>query len=77
MPRTKEVFTIYPRKLKNGKTVYYIARCNTMGKKSISREHAHIERGYLENHIRPWFGKKAPTSITTKDVEEFVIDLLG
>jgi len=135
VPRTKEVFTIYPRTLKNGKTVYYyrtydengkrttgrttnratpaaarnyvmglyrdgklipkktetfdsftenfwvwgkcryITRCNTMGKKSISKEHAHIERGYLENHVRPWFGKKSLTSITTKDVEDFVIDL--
>ena len=134
MPRTKEVFTIYPRTLKNGKTVYYYRTYDENGMRTTGRttnrttpaaarnyvmglyrdgklipkkketfdsftenfwvwempvyysmqyngqevyreEHAHIERGYLENHVRPWFGKKALTSITTKDVEDFVIDL--
>ena len=37
MPRTKEVFTIYPRTLKNGKTVYYYRTYDENGMRTTGR----------------------------------------
>jgi integrase len=137
MSRYKEPFTLYPRKTKDGVTVYYyrtydekgrrtngvstgktteraaknfclqlfkedklvpkkavffedytedfwvwgkcmyILRCNNLNrtKKRISPEHAKTERGYLVNHIRPYFNKKKLTAIQERDIEDFIIHI--
>ena len=137
MPRYKESFTLYPRRMKDGTVVYYyrtydengrrthgistamttkpaarshcmklfkegklvpkqtetfadftedfwvwdkctyILRCNNLktGRKRVSKEHARTERGYLVNHIQPYFGKKKLTAIQERDIEDFIIHL--
>ncbi len=77
VPKPTETFEDYTEDFWVWGKCSYIERCNNLkkAKKSISREHARTERGYLVNHIRPYFGRKKLTSIQERDVEDLIIHL--
>ena len=53
----------------------YIIERNTLGGKSISKEHAYTERGFIKNWIRPYFNPRILKTITSKDIKDYIIKL--
>jgi len=43
--------------------------------KSLSQRYADIKRGFLENHVLPYFGPKKLSKITPAMIEEWLLDL--
>ena len=57
-----------------GKCEYILDR-NTFGGKSISKNHAYVERGFIKNRIRPYFKSKSLRDITTDTIKQYIINL--
>jgi integrase len=77
VPKKTETFADFSEDFWVWDKCTYILRCNNLkkAKKSISIEHARTERGYLKNHILPYFRKRKLTSITKEEIEDFIIYL--
>jgi integrase len=77
VPKQTETFADFSEDFWVWDKCTYILRCNNLkkDKKSVSREHARTERGYLVNHIQPYFDKRKLTSIKKEDIEDFIIYL--
>ena len=57
-----------------GKCEYILDR-NTFGGKSISKNHAYTERGYIKNRIQPYFKNTLMSDISTEDIKNYVISM--
>jgi len=77
VPKQTETFAEFSEDFWVWDKCTYILRCNNLKKqkKSVSIEHARTERGYLVNHIQPYFGEKKLTAISKEDIEDFIIYL--
>jgi len=77
VPKQTETFADFSEDFWVWDKCTYILRCNNLkkDKKSVSREHARTERGYLVNHIQPYFDNRKLTSIRKEDIEDFIIYL--
>jgi hypothetical protein len=77
VPKKTETFDDYTEDFWVRGKCNYILRCNNLkiASKRVYQEQAKTERGYLANHIRPYFGKKKLTSIKERDIEDFIIHL--